>query len=529
MNERVDLGALLAIDIESELRKLATAQLQGPWQLPAELVRRAVAAGAHTVEVELGRGGVRVRDDGAPIAGALLHALADLLDTAAPARRRHQALLTLEAAGALALLALPALRPGRIEIVARGQGRVRRLEFSGQGRSVVSEAADPGGGRGTEFVVRGAELDANRARAYLADVCRFAPAAVRVDGAAVSDGLRAYLAHVELAAPELLALKLRGTVALTHRGEPGRIWLLVDGVVTTHVGVARAPCFEAVVELADKFAAGELTPAATAADLREAIAPALELLVDAGVQLMLAIGARSASLPASSQARVLQLLLQALRTRRRAAEVVALPIVPALVDRNDRRLLPLSALAALARPEPAFALGPEQDPEDFALPGEPVLILGTAERGILGELLGLRFRSPPPRGTAHLPIAASLARGWSQIWQAILGARRPLPDAAMSPAERRFVAAIRVAVRGGAGAPEQVELCTGTGAPRVAGTPPTLYLGRDHADVKAAIAAAESGEAWLFPACVALLAGRGMPGSATRATWVRTWLGLCRE
>ncbi|MCY1072658.1 hypothetical protein OV090_48385 [Nannocystis sp. RBIL2] len=520
MSETVDLRQLLAIDIEAELRKLATAQLQGPWQLPAELVRRSLSAGARTVEVELGRASVRVRDDGAAIGRELLLALADLLDTGVQAERRHRALLALEQAGALALLALPALRPGRVEIVARSHGLVRRLECAGPGRANLSEGADPSGGRGTEFVVRGAELDPARARTYLADVARFAPAAVRVDGSDISDGLRSYLARADLELPQF---KLRGTVALAHRGEPARIWLLVHGVVSTHVGVTRAPCFEAVVELADKFAAGELTPAATAADLREAIAPALEAIVDAGVQLMLATGARSASLPGTSQARVLHLLLQALRSRRRAAEVLALPVVPALVSRDERRWLAIESLPALARPEPAFALEPEQNPDDFALPGPPILLLGTAERGILAELLQLRFRSPPPRGTEQMPVSAALTRGWRQLAQAFGGARRPLPDSALSPAERQFLATLRAAVRGGAGAPERVELCAGAGSPRVAGEPATLYLGREHPDVRAAIAAAETGEAWIFPACIALLAGSGMPGTASRATWVRTW------
>ena len=49
----VDLRELLRIDIEAELRKLTVAQLPGPWQLPAELVRRAIRAGASEIDVEL--------------------------------------------------------------------------------------------------------------------------------------------------------------------------------------------------------------------------------------------------------------------------------------------------------------------------------------------------------------------------------------------------------------------------------------------------------------------------------------------
>ncbi|HEY8375783.1 MAG TPA: hypothetical protein VIK91_04800, partial [Nannocystis sp.] len=500
--------------------------LQGPWQLPAELVRRAVAAGARTVVIELGRGIARVRDDGAPIDRSQLQALADLLDPGAAAERRHRALLALEAAGALALLALPSLRPQRVEVVARGHGLLQKLEFSGHGRPTLHERTDPEGGRGTALEIRASELEPTRARAWLADVCRFAPAAVRVDGVAVSDGLRRYLARAEL---ELPKYRLRGAVALAHRGEQARIWLLVHGVVATHVGVARAPCFEAVLECADKLAAGELSAAATAADLREAIAPALEAIVDAGVRLMLSAGAKVEALPPGSQERLLHLLLQALRHRRRTAEVLALPIVPALVGRDERRFLPLEALPALARPEPAFVLDPEQDPEKFALPGPPVLILGTAERGMLADLLKLRFRPPPPRDHAHLPFAARMARGWSRFWQGLGGARRPLPESELSPAELQFLAAVRVAVRGGPGTPERVELCAGAGSPRIAGEPPTLYLGRNHPDVRAAIAVAELGEGWLFPACVMLLAGHGMPGAASRATWVRTWHELSRQ
>ena len=526
MSDAVDLRELLTIDIAAELRKLTTAQLQGPWQLPAELVRRAFAAGARTVEVELPRGGLRVRDDGAPIERSQLLALAELLDPGAPAERRHRALLALEAAGSLALLALPALGATRVEVTSRGDGLVRRIEISGHGRCDLHEGTDPERGRGTAFALHGAELDASRARSYLADVARFAPGAVRVDGTALPEGLRGYLAGRELALPQH---RLRGHVMLGHRGEQARVWLLVHGVVTTHVGVARSPCFEAVVELGDKIAAGELSVNATAADLREALAPALEALVDAGVRLMLSVGAQAASVPATSQARVLHLLLQALRSRRRVQEVLAVPIVPALVGRSERRFLPLSALEGLARREAAFALDPAQDPEAFALPDAPVLLLGTAERGALAELLSLRFRPPPPRGDDRLPLSASLRRGLTRLVQGLRGAGRPLPESALTAAEQQFLAAMRAAARGGSRAPERIELCAGRGAPRIAGTPPALFLGREHPDVRAAVAAAEHGEVWLYPACVALFGGQALPGTAARATWVRTWFDAARK
>ena len=56
----IDVGGLLTIDVASELRKLSLAQLQGPWQLPSELVRRALRDGATQVEVDLARHGVEL-------------------------------------------------------------------------------------------------------------------------------------------------------------------------------------------------------------------------------------------------------------------------------------------------------------------------------------------------------------------------------------------------------------------------------------------------------------------------------------
>ena len=72
----VDLRELLRIDIEAELRKLTVAQLQGPWQMPAELVRRAVRAGASEIDVKLGRGSCSIRDDGPPLPVEQLRELA---------------------------------------------------------------------------------------------------------------------------------------------------------------------------------------------------------------------------------------------------------------------------------------------------------------------------------------------------------------------------------------------------------------------------------------------------------------------
>ena len=55
---------LFGIDVAAEVATLCSAQLQGPWQVPAEFVRLANAKGAARVQVERGGRGLDLRFDG---------------------------------------------------------------------------------------------------------------------------------------------------------------------------------------------------------------------------------------------------------------------------------------------------------------------------------------------------------------------------------------------------------------------------------------------------------------------------------
>ena len=419
----VDLRELLRIDIEAELRKLTVAQLQGPWQLPAELVRRAVRAGATRVEVLLSRGGCIVRDDGEPLPADQLAELQAMLDPRAAAERRHRALLALEGAGGLALLALAGLGATQIEVRSRSGGKCRQLTWlSRHVHPTLSESADPSGPRGTEVLLRGAELDPARARNWLRDVGRFAPGELRVDGQLVNHGLRSYLAceNFSIGARDQPP-RLHGHVAVAAHGEQARVWLLHGGVIATHLGLSSVPCFDAVVEIG---AAAPLQ--ATAADLRAAVNPHVNALADLGVGLLIHLASRLPDLEQlSTQARIVTLLLQAVRTRRRLRELMAVPFLPCWTPQSpqlprgrparwlslaDLPSNPLNQSNQITQPnqpnqprnEPpvVLALYPEQAPDDYALPDAPVLRLDAAERSVLTELFGLRFRAPPPRSDA---------------------------------------------------------------------------------------------------------------------------------
>ncbi|MBV1861815.1 MAG: hypothetical protein KUG77_25570, partial [Nannocystaceae bacterium] len=62
-HDTIDLDALLTIDVGSELRKLSSAQLQGPWQIPAEIARRGLRGRATKIEIRTRRNSIDVTDD----------------------------------------------------------------------------------------------------------------------------------------------------------------------------------------------------------------------------------------------------------------------------------------------------------------------------------------------------------------------------------------------------------------------------------------------------------------------------------
>ena len=97
---------------------------------------------------------------------------------------------------------------------------------------------------GTQITLRVSGLDRRRAAEWLADVARFAPGAVLVDGVSVVDGFRDVLLQARLPAP------LRGGVALVAEGDTAHAYLLAHGLVTAHISIPEAPGFEAAVELA---------------------------------------------------------------------------------------------------------------------------------------------------------------------------------------------------------------------------------------------------------------------------------------
>jgi hypothetical protein len=503
----LDLRGLLTIDVAAELRKICQAQLQGPWQLPAELVRRALQAGASTVSVDFSRGQAVVSDDGPGLDPALLQWAAILIDRQRPDEERHRALITLERAGELSLLGLAGLdllRELSIDTITGPHHHT--LAFR------AGDSADVGVGRasrarGTRISVRAAALDRRLAARWLADVARFAPGPLLIDAVAVTDGFHEALVQAPLPAP------LRGRIALQPEGDTAHAYLLAHGLITAHLSIPDAPPFEAVIELSPPH--GELTPAR----LRDAIAPHLPVLVDQAAGLIAASAAQAAAWPEPARARLAHLTLQAARRNLRPQEIERAAVFRTF-DGRQSALVDLATLRRAATADGSgrrtlLALAPSEPSEDYAVGVEPVLQADDAERSLLAEVLSVGFRTPSRQESAY-SLAAFARRLLREARRLLLEGlslathplRKPaLPDLALSVTERAFLIALRERVRAHPGREvHEVVICAGDGrlqGPR--GRPPVLRLPRENPTVRACIRAFQADPRWLRMIHLALL------------------------
>lgn len=519
--ERIDVASLLTIDVESELRKLTQAQLQGPWQLPAELVRRALREGATRVEVELGRSQLRVRSVGGAVPFEVLRELAALLDEGRKPERRHRALATLERRGALSLLGLAGLEPASLQILAPPNPSTRHamgLEWRRGGAAQLQRFRPPGPEQ-AELILRGAKLDRTRAREWLSNVARYAPAPIYVDGRLLTGGFEDALSVRSIAAP------LPGTLAIPREGEVARIFLLQDGLVSAHLSVTDAPCFEAALETR---ALPGLGAGASAASLRDAVAPLREAIVAAAVEHMIELGQNAPSLPDGDRGRLTQLLLFAARKRRDQAKTIArLPLFRGLEPDGRERWCDLLALRQSIQDDDGErsldVLFPDQDPAEFSPEGR-VYVLDDSERALLGELLELGFRQPRRRVEHRRGLIRVLREGLAlrrgrDLLVALRPGGRPIPDAELDGAERGLLVQLRAQLERC-----EVAMCTGSGPVRRIGSgPDKLLLPRGSQTVRAAVRSVAKDPSWVYPALLALLDGRDFPDRARRRWRLDSW------
>jgi hypothetical protein len=516
----IDIGRLLTIDVESELRKLSQAQLQGPYQIPAEFVRRAVRNGASEIDVQLGRHRARIVDDGAGIDPALLQWTAVLLDGRRPNTERHTALTVLESSGELALLAVAGLSPRAVTIDAAFNGQRHLLEFAA-GRPPRLQTG-MAGGKGCSVSIEANGLERRACAEWLADAAKFAPAAIRVDAKLIPHGFSHAFAIAELAAP------LRGRLAIPFEGETAHAWLLEHGIVTGHVAIPEAPCFEAAIELGT--ADGDLS----AARVREAMQPHVPMLVDQAVSVLVRVADQAGGMPEPARARLARLVLQAARKQLRTQEVTHAAVFR-IADGEGERWIDIAGLQAASQRDPSgarilLALYPGQRPERYTLGATPVLIADEAERSMLSELLQARFRPPDARdareslrGVWHRGVdivGRALARAGDLVRHPLRG--RPVDDELLPLEEHELLKELRLHLgRDPHRSVEGITMCAGAGPiRRTRGGTPTLLLPRRNPAVLACVRAIAQDRRWAYPVYLALLEGYGLPPDELRRSWL---------
>ncbi len=535
---KTDASSLLRIDFDAAIGKLAGAQLQGTWQLPAELARLAIASGARSIDLDVEPRHLTMRAPGARWDQRMIADFASVLDRRLEAADRHRAMVDLEERDAFALSAIASSSLRSVTLTLGGEEGLE-LTLTAAGDLVVNMPAgdDAEPPSDVRLRVEGLAIDAERAATWLRRAGRFSTVPIAIDGVRISHGF-----HAPLIAKRLeVRAKSPGTnpldapsplpthLAIARRGSTPRLWLLRHGIIATHATIPGYPAFEAALEMAalDDAArsrkSGSRAPSRpgggpveyrNAAALREALGPYLESLVDDAVCLTIELGGRAEALPEKYRARVARLLLRSALKRRRLSAVSGVSIFP-LLDAEGRRLVSIDLIGRLVRVEEGGdcaldAVAPEEDPKRYAMAGRGALAISRGERALLGELLSVVFSRPPAR--ARQGLVPRLRERFDRHLPR-LGARgAPVADSELSAAERDLLARLR------ADGSITAEFRTGDGKVQRDGED-RLLLPRDNATVAACVRAVERDAAWLYPAAVALTDGRELPGLEMRRQW----------
>lgn len=479
---------LLAIDVAAEVATLCVAQIQGPWQVPAELVRLANARGVARVEIDRVRGGFSIRCDGVLADHEELNDLVRVFDVEAPRMRRQAAIARIEAAGLSALVWAAGLPGARLSLVVRTGGGASRLEARG-GRVVLVSDRPTTGPPSTTVTWRCRGLGSRRALAWLRTALRFVPIPVEVCNRPVERGFPEGLYRMRITDP------LPGELALTASGDAPTLWLLEHGVLSARAVIPGFPAFSAAVEMSREAPVGS-----NADELRAAVNPHLGGLIDEAVRMMLLLVDRLPVVDEEIRSRLTTLLLRSATLDLRREQVLTSPIVR--VREGTRRRME-SPAALLTRVDQQGGVVAAVDPGsgDESEHEDPVIEATTEERSLLTELLGIRIES---LGNSRRPLRFRVAlldalRRGRRVARGLWGPSA-LEPRQLTDDERRLVDSAAAA---------GVELALCPGSVMVRRRRSVWLVGRDRPEVQAAAITLRSGEEWLYPALLAV-AGRDL-------------------
>jgi hypothetical protein len=476
---------LFVIDVAAEVATLCGAQLQGPWQVPAEFVRLANGRGSARVEIDRARGGFWIRCDGVLASPDELRDLDEIFSSKAPRSRRQSAIGRIEAAGLSALLWASGLPGARLMIETTAGDRIFRFRAREGSAALADEAAEFANGPArTRVWWRCRGLRVRRAVAWLRTALRFVPIPVSVCGRPVERGFPNGLYRMKISHP------LPGEIAVTATGDAPHLWLLENGVLSARAVVPGYPAFSAAVEMN-----GVSPPGSSADELRAAVNPHLDRLIDEVARMLLLLVDRLVSADESVRRRLATLLLRTAALDLRRDAILSSAVVSTTENGVNRMTTPLELQRVVMDRGGIVAAREPGSRENADSPG--LVVTATAEeRSLLADLLSIRIERRGAGGRSTGPFGFVVG-GLRRCWRALRAGwgTRPLDSDQLTPAERRLV-------RAACDAGVDLALSPGFSAVRIRRS--TLVVGRERTEVRAAAAAVADGSAWLYPALLAV-------------------------
>ncbi|MEX1310672.1 MAG: hypothetical protein AB1Z65_09665 [Candidatus Sulfomarinibacteraceae bacterium] len=486
---------LFGIDIAAEVATLCSAQLQGPWQVPAEFVRLANARGAARVQVDRGGRGLDLRFDGVLATRRDFEDLMRVMDDGGDRVRRQAAVSKMESAGLSVLLWATGLPGARLKMTVTSLGGTTTLSARA-GSIRIDTDEDRAGPPRTTVRWRCRGLSVRRSVRWLRTATRFVPIPVTVFGRPVDRGFEDGLYRMRIHQP------LAGELSVTASGETASLWLLENGVLSARAVVPGYPPFSAAVEMSG------IVPAGSSADeLRAAANPSLEGLIDEAARMLLMLVDRLPEVDEPVRARLSTLLLRFALRGIRSEQIMSSNVVR--VRRGSGRSMesPLE-VAGWARDNGGVLR--TVDPGAEAGGGGRLVEATTEERALLADLLGVHVEwIDTGARMGSLVRLRSLARRVRQRARGLVGA----PIISSSELTRDEEALITAWSDTGS----DLRLCRGRGSARVRGS--TVIVGRERPEVRAAAAVAGEADGWLYPIMLALSEDLEVP-DGTRGRWL---------
>ncbi|MDJ0766309.1 MAG: hypothetical protein QNJ97_25235 [Myxococcota bacterium] len=413
---------LFAIDVDAEIKKLVSRRFKTDGEAAIDLVVFVSRHNPTKIDITHRRRYLAIESDCQPLENTLFDHLATVFDPHAQPDARHRALVALEKAGGLALLAAFASRPSRVTFEWTADGVLRGLAFT-KGRT-------PKGYRPTHRLARfgiaitGWRSHYRKEADLIAHRCRFSPDPLRRNGKRISQTPRLDNCLVK---ERLEREGFIGEVGVPVKGDLIAITELNSGIVTREVVLSSTSGMALDVIVEDK---------------KQASRDIAEVLVQQGRRLYASLASLHATLDPPLRKRATSLLFEYC-TRTGDEHLIA---GVRAFDQIGGPPLTLSEVKTGKSTDNLYAIDSDAAPEDYDTGDRRVLRLDQAQRRFLRSVLKEDLPTPPPRirskGLYLRPIA-QMRRVLSSlsVYYPLSGA--PVPDDALTPKELAFLTAVR--------------------------------------------------------------------------------------